>query len=40
VSGVPNNGFVLRGSNESFTTEASHCITKLGTDATLVVVHS
>jgi hypothetical protein len=40
VSGAPNYGFVLRASNENNVAESSTCVITLGTDATLVVVHS
>jgi hypothetical protein len=40
VSGASNYGFVLRASNENNVAESSACVTTLGTDATLDVVHS
>lgn len=38
--GTPNYGFVLRASNENRSPESTTCLTSLGTDATLDVVHS
>jgi hypothetical protein len=38
--GTPNYGFVLRGSNENLAAESTKCLTDMGTDATLDVVHS